>query len=78
MVAVVVKGTVVQQLEFGLDFERSGSRIIVGDAGSALKKFDDCCFQCCVTSPPYWGLRDYGVESQIGAEKQLDKYIQNL
>jgi len=31
-----------------------------------------------VTSPPYWGLRDYGIEDQIGAEMQLDEYIQNL
>ncbi|WP_216818541.1 DNA-methyltransferase [Solirubrum puertoriconensis] len=35
-------------------------------------------FQCCVTSPPYWGLRDYGVEEQIGAESEIDAYIDRL
>mgnify|MGYP003390019465 CR=1 FL=1 len=34
--------------------------------------------QCCVTSPPYWGLRDYEHEAQIGAEASPDKYIDNL
>ena len=34
--------------------------------------------QTCVTSPPYWGLRDYGGEDQIGCEKSLDEYITNI
>jgi predicted methyltransferase len=36
------------------------SLIIIGDALENLKKFPDELFQCCITSPPYWGLRDYG------------------
>lgn len=35
-------------------------------------------FQTCVTSPPYWGTRDYGIKSQIGAEKELPEYIGTL
>jgi DNA modification methylase len=35
----------------------------------------DGCVQCCVTSPPYWGLRDYGVSGQIGLEKTPDAYV---
>ncbi|HCX28910.1 MAG TPA: site-specific DNA-methyltransferase, partial [Blastocatellia bacterium] len=34
--------------------------IIVGDALTELAKFPEKVFECCVTSPPYWGLRDYG------------------
>ncbi|WP_369333728.1 DNA-methyltransferase [Pseudomonas viridiflava] len=35
-------------------------------------------FDCAVTSPPYWGLRDYGIEGQIGAELTVDEYISDL
>ena len=34
--------------------------------------------QCCVTSPPYWGLRDYGVEGQLGLEPTPEEYVANL
>lgn len=53
-------------------------RIIVGDALTELANFPDNFFQCCVTSPPYWGLRDYGIEGQIGAEMSLNDYIERL
>lgn len=53
-------------------------KIIVGNALVELAKFPDNHFQCCVTSPPYWGLRDYRIEGQIGAEMSLDEYIKNL
>ena len=52
--------------------------IIIGDALTELVKFTGDSFQCCVTSPPYWGLRDYGIEGQIGAEMFLDDYIEKL
>src|SRR5690349_20671276 len=52
--------------------------IIQSDALTALKNFPDNSFQCCVTSPPYWGLRDYGMKNQIGAEMVLCDYISNL
>lgn len=44
----------------------------------ALKLMDSESVQCAVTSPPYWGLRDYGVEGQIGAEPTLPEYIESL
>ena len=53
-------------------------QVIVGDVLLELKKFSDHSFQSCVTSPPYWGLRDYGIANQIGAEVKLEDYIQNL
>ena len=52
--------------------------IIVGDVRKELARFPDQTFQCCVTSPPYWGLRDYKIEGQIGAEMEVNDYISNL
>jgi site-specific DNA-methyltransferase (cytosine-N4-specific) len=54
------------------------SNLYVGDALTVLKGIPDETYQCCVTSPPYWGLRDYGIPNQIGAEDRLDDYIANL
>lgn len=54
------------------------SLIIIGDALKNLKKFPERSFQTCITSPPYWGLRDYGIPYQIGAEDELDEYIHKL
>lgn len=53
-------------------------RLIVGDVREVLATFDDGAFATCVTSPPYWGLRDYGSTHQIGAEEVLDDYIASL
>jgi len=52
--------------------------IIVGDARAILRGFPDEHFQCIVTSPPYWGLRDYGIVGQIGAEIDVNDYISDL
>jgi len=52
--------------------------VILGDARNVISTFPDQFFQCCVTSPPYWGLRDYKAEGQIGAETQIDDYISDL
>ncbi|HPT19872.1 MAG TPA: site-specific DNA-methyltransferase [Methanothrix sp.] len=54
------------------------SLIIQGDALDNLRKFKDNCFRCCITSPPYWGLRDYGESHQIGAEPEMQDYINRL
>lgn len=52
--------------------------LIEGDACLALKKLPDGFVQCVVTSPPYWGLRDYGIGGQIGLEGDLRQYVENL
>lgn len=52
--------------------------IIVGDAHRILNKIPDEYFDCVVTSPPYWGLRDYGINGQIGAETTVEEYIEDL
>lgn len=52
--------------------------LLVGDARQLLSQMPDGYFDCIVTSPPYWGLRDYGVPGQIGAEATVDDYITDL
>jgi len=54
------------------------SQIIKGDSRSAIEKLPDDFYSSCITSPPYWGKRDYGVNGQIGAENSLDNYIADL
>lgn len=49
-----------------------------GDALAQLKTLPDESVHCCVTSPPYYGLRDYGIDGQIGLEESLDEYLSNL
>lgn len=52
--------------------------IRVGDALAELKNIADESVDCIVTSPPYWGLRDYSHPDQIGQENQLSEYIGQL
>ena len=54
------------------------SRIICGDALTELKKLPDESVHCCVTSPPYWGLRDYGVPGQMGLESTPEDYVEKM
>lgn len=49
--------------------------IFCGDSLEVLRTLPDESVQCCVTSPPYWGLRDYGVKGQIGLEKNLSDRV---
>ena len=49
-----------------------------GDALSVLKTMPDQSINTCVTSPPYWGLRDYGVDGQLGLEPTPAEYVANL
>lgn len=49
--------------------------ILVGDVRAQLKTLDDDSIDCVVCSPPYWGLRDYGVEGQLGLEPTLDEHL---
>jgi DNA modification methylase len=53
-------------------------KIITGDAIEKLKTLDAESVNCCVTSPPYWGLRDYGVEGQLGLEPTPDEYVEKM
>ncbi len=52
--------------------------IIVGDAIDVLRQMETESVDCCVTSPPYYNLRDYGVEGQIWLETTPEEYISKL
>lgn len=52
--------------------------VLAGDCRSTLNQVPSGSVQCCVTSPPYWGLRDYGVEGQIGLEKTPREFVEQL
>jgi DNA modification methylase len=54
------------------------SLIAIGDSRKLLAEMPDGTFQTCVTSPPYWSLRDYNIKGQIGLEETLDAYIGDL
>jgi len=53
-------------------------QIIIGDAMEQLRLLPSDSVHCCVTSPPYYGLRDYGVAGQIGLEPSPDEYVARL
>ena len=53
-------------------------RIIVGDCIEGMRTLPDGIAHCCVTSPPYWGLRDYGHEGQIGLEGTPEEYVARM
>lgn len=54
------------------------NKIYQGDVLKVLKTFPDESIHCCVTSPPYWGLRDYGVEGQLGLESTPEEYVEKM
>src|SRR6056297_3447251 len=54
------------------------ARILVGDAITRLRELPDGSVRTCVTSPPYWGLRDYGNDGQLGLEPTPQEFVENL
>lgn len=54
------------------------NKIICGDVLKVLKTLQADSVQCVVTSPPYFGLRDYGVDGQIGLEKTSEEYVSKM
>ncbi len=55
-----------------------GWRVIQGDCREVLRTLPEESVQCCVTSPPYWGLRDYGHDAQVGMEVSLEEYVSEI
>lgn len=53
-------------------------QLLQGDCRDVLKTLPEKSVYCCVTSPPYWGLRDYGVDGQLGMESTPEEYVQNM
>ena len=61
-----------------LPFDLPIAKTLVGDCRHLLPTLATESIQCCVTSPPYWGLRDYDHPDQIGAEPSPDLYVADL
>jgi len=59
-------------------FEINESIVFIGDALKVLQKISSNSVQCIITSPPYWGMRDYKINGQIGLEENFDDYLANL
>jgi site-specific DNA-methyltransferase (cytosine-N4-specific) len=80
----VVAETLQIQSVDGLDAQISGligtdsSAVITGDAFAALTELPEGFVQTCVTSPPYFSVRDYGVEGQLGLEHDINRYVERL
>jgi DNA modification methylase len=52
--------------------------ILQGDVVEQLQTLPDCSVQCVVTSPPYFGLRDYGIAGQIGMEDTPELFVAKM
>lgn len=52
--------------------------ILIGDCIESMKTLDSESIDSCITSPPYWGLRDYGKDEQLGLEETPEEYVQNM
>ena len=62
-------------------YDHAGIQIFHGDCREVLPGLPDCSVQCCVTSPPYWGLRSYGVgteNGEIGLEPTPEEYVATM
>jgi len=59
-------------------WEQDGVTIVTGDCREVLPLLPAESINCCVTSPPYWGLRDYGNERQIGTERTAQEFVDGL
>jgi DNA modification methylase len=70
-----------EQVTYWSGETRAGKRhwwVYIGDAKSVLSTLPEKTFNCVITSPPYYWLRDYGIEGQIGKEKKISGYVQAL
>jgi site-specific DNA-methyltransferase (adenine-specific) len=57
---------------------RGGSLLLLGDTAAVLDRLPVSSVQTAVTSPPYWSLRDYGIEGQIGLESSVEEFVKAL
>jgi DNA modification methylase len=61
-----------------VSIEQYLGKVIEGDCLSTMRQWPAGCINCCITSPPYWGLRDYGVDDQLGLEKTPAEYVDKM
>jgi len=54
------------------------TKLLIGDCRETLKSLEDQSINTVITSPPYWGLRDYGESEQLGLEETPEEFVENL
>lgn len=59
-------------------YQEEGVELYLGDCLETLKQMQNDKIDCCITSPPYWGLRDYNVDGQLGLEKTPEEYVAKM
>src|SRR5574343_1720158 len=59
-------------------FDDKGLWLMQGDCIKSMLRIQDKTINCCITSPPYFGLRDYGVDGQIGLEQTPEEYVTKM
>lgn len=59
-------------------YQDQSATLYHGNSLDVLRTLPDCSVQCCVTSPPYWALRDYGVEGQLGLEDTPEQFVEGM
>lgn len=76
----MVAGKIERRSQEGIIWPSKKRPLVVlnGDTRDLIRKLPDNSVQCAITSPPYWGVRDYGIDGQIGAERDLKAYIETL
>jgi DNA modification methylase len=60
------------------DWHQLINEVVCGNCLAGLKLISDNSVDCCITSPPYWGLRDYGNPEQMGLEKTPEQYVADM
>jgi len=78
MVFLNIMASVKEQLPLISVYSSNDSYVYEGDAADILTRLPSASCRTAITSPPYWGLRDYDEIGQIGSEENLDDYIKNL
>ena len=59
-------------------YQDDKTQVLLGDVRAELASLPNGYIQTCVTSPPYWGLRDYGIDGQLGLESTPESYVQTM
>lgn len=77
-IRIALKQEVNLHKQLKLSAGKSSVSILSGDCAKVVATLRDESVQCCVTSPPYWGLRDYDHVDQIGSESSPEQYVERL
>ena len=57
---------------------KSAAKIIIGNSLDVLPTLEEQSVHTCITSPPYWGLRNYQMVEQLGLEETPEEYVSNM